>query len=330
MGFGCLPGLDHIVSHHAHNDHCRAHEGEGAHVLLIEYSYQDGVEHRFDAGDQACHHRGRGLQADGQQDIGQGHLEYPQDHQAEDGGGRELRLLEQEGQAGHRGEDLPPEHRGESVAVGHVVHQKDPGVGHPGKEGQEVAQASPHLQAVHEEEQHPAEHHRAGDQVQPPGPLVPEQQGEHNDENRGGKLKHDGVGRRGQLVGHRIQQVGAEHAHGPQEDPAVQSGRVLGDRQKQPDDYQRDGGAPAVDGDPVPGDHLDAQSADAVEHGRNKYAQHSGAPLCFHMFPSPPRKTKALRPGSPGQRAFYNAVPPLVRPPLAAAGLTEFWKTLTQ
>ena len=303
MGFGCLPGLDHIVPHHAHNDHCRAHEGEGAHILLIEYRHQDGVEHRLDAGDQAGHHWWRGLQADGQQDIGQGHLEHPQDHQTEDSGRRELRLLEQEGQAGHRGEDLPPEHRGEGVAVGHVVHQKDPGVGHPGQEGQEVAQAAPHLQAVHEEEQHSAEHHRAGDQVQPPGPLVPEQQGEHDDKNGGGKLKHDGVGRRGELIGHCIQQVGSEHAHGPQENPAVQPGRMLRNCQKQSDDHQSNGGAPAVDGDSAPGNHLDAQSADAVQHRRDENEQHPGPPIHFHSF-FQSSKTKAGTNRKPSARVF--------------------------
>lgn len=229
----------------------------------------------------------------------------------------------------------PPEHRGEGVAVGHVVHQKDPGVGHPGQEGQEVAQAAPHLQAVHEEKQHPAEHHRAGDQVQPPGPLVPEEQGEHNDENRGGELKHDGVGRRGQLIGHRIQQVGAEHAHGPQENPAVQTGRVPGGRQKCPDDHQGDGGAPAVDGDSAPGNHLDAQSPDAVQHRRDENEQHPGPPTYFHSFFQSSKhklgQTENPLPGFSGQRAFdVNAVPPLVRPPLAAAGLTEFSKTPTR
>ena len=62
-----LPGLEYIVPNHAHDNHRSADQGKGTHILLIKDGHQDRVEHWLNAGDQACSHRGRGFQADGQQ-----------------------------------------------------------------------------------------------------------------------------------------------------------------------------------------------------------------------------------------------------------------------
>src|SRR5699024_7729024 len=60
--------------------------------------------------------------------------------------------------------------------------------------------------------------------------------------------------------------------------------------QVDPEDHQGDGGAPAVDGHPAPGDHPDAQPADAVQQGGQK--DEEGAGVFVHKMPPwPPARS---------------------------------------
>ena len=251
---------------------------------MVENRHQDRVEHRLDAGDQAGGHRRRGFQADGQQDIGHRHLKDTQHQQTGQGDGLQFFLPQQEGQSGDCREDVPPEYGGDGVGIRQLIHQENTRVGHAGHQGQHVAQAAPHLQAVREEEKHPAEHDAAGQQIQPPRLSPPEQGGKQDDKNRRSKLKDDHIGRCGQLVGHGEQGVGAEDAQRPHRDPAVEPERMADRRQIGPNHHQGNGGAGPVDGHTSPGDQLDAQPADAVQHRRQKDAQRPSPSLIFHAL----------------------------------------------
>ena len=186
-------------------------------------------------------------------------------------------------------------------AVGQVVEEEHPGVAQAREQGQNIARRAARLQAVHEEAQHPQQHHRAGDEVQLPGPPVPEHHGEQDDEDGGGELQDNGVGGGGQLVGHGEQGVGAADAHRPHQDPPVEPGRVPGRPEDTADDQQGHQVPPAVDGQAVPGDDLDAQPPDAVQQGGGKDAQR----------PRPPGYPQRKTPPVPKDRGRLDAVPPL-------------------
>ena len=272
---------DHIVGHHAaHHDH-RAHQRSGTDHFMVKDGYQDGVEDRLDAGDQAGRHRRSGLQADGEQDIGQCHLEHPQDQDADHRCGGEVGLHGHKGQSHHRAEYISPEDRADGVPLRHVVHHEHTGVGDPGDEGQHVPHHPASGKAVHKEEQDAAQHGRAGHQIQLSRPAPEEDGGEHHHENGGGELEDDGVGRRGHLVGDGEEDVGPTHRQSAQQDPAVHPGLVANGPQVQPDDHQGHRGPGSVDRHPVPRDHFDAEPPDAVQHRGGKDAQDASL-LCGH------------------------------------------------
>ena len=105
--------------------------------------------------------------------------------------------------------------------------------------------------------------------------FAEKEDGEQNDENRRGKLEHNGISGGGQLVGDGKKDVGAADGQRPHQHPQVHFGPVAGQFKVQSDHHQSDGGAPPVDGHAAPGDHLDAQSPDAVQHSGQEHAQRS-------------------------------------------------------
>ncbi len=116
-------------------------------------------------------------------------------------------------------------------------------------------------------------------------------------------MQHNGVGRRGHLVGQGEQGVGATDGRGPQGDPGIEPGAVSHAPQVPPDDHQGNEVAATVDGHSIPGDHLDAHPAQAVQHGGQKH-QHRPAvrPLLFRQKNTPcPTGTEGVK----------DAVPPL-------------------
>lgn len=173
----------------------------------------------------------------------------------------------------------PPEHGADGVRVRQVVEQKYPRVAQPRDEGQHVAQHPAHLQAVHEEAHHPRQHQGAGGQVQPLRLFPPEEDRQQDDKDRGCELQNNGVGGGGQLVGHGEEHVGAAYAHRSQGDPPVQPQPVPAHGQIAPHHQQRHHVPGTVDAQAVPGDHLDAQSPDAVQHSGQEDEQRAPLPL---------------------------------------------------
>src|SRR5699024_10310097 len=104
----------------------------------------------------------------------------------------------------------------------------------------------------------------------PPRLFPPEDGGQQDHEDRGGKLQDDGVGGGGQLVGQGEEHVGAAYAHSPQGDPPVEAEAVAAEEQVVPYHQQGDHVPGAVDAHAVPGDNLHTQPPDAVQHGGEK------------------------------------------------------------
>ena len=131
------------------------------------------------------------------------------------------------------------------------------------------------FQTVHKKAGNAAENNAAGGKIQPIRLLPPEQQAQQNHKDRRRVLQYNGVGGSGQLIGQRVQRVGAADTDGSQRDPAVEAKGMMRQTQKQTNHQHGQDVPPAVDAHGVPRDYFDTQTADAVEYCGVEYKPRS-------------------------------------------------------
>ena len=163
----------------------------------------------------------------------------------------------------------------QGIAPGNLVEHKDPAIADTRQHRQNVAHHVTGAKAVQEEAADAAEDNAAGDDIQPLGLLLEDQPHKEDDPDGRSKLEEDGVGRRGQLGGRRVQGGTAGHDAGTGDGARGELHLLPGDFGEGEEDAHGDDAPKGVDGQRLPGNELHQQAAGAEQQSGGKDAEKS-------------------------------------------------------